>query len=184
VRAGSVGELVPGYEAQLLDADGEPVPDGEPGELWAGGESAGVLYWGDHVRSKRTFHGDLVRTGDLFVRDRDGYFFYRGRADDLLKVGGIWVAPLEIENCLDRHPAVAECLVGGVEEEGLVVPCAWVVLRDGDGSDDLAAALQAYVRQELSPHKYPRVVRFVDDLPKTATGKLDRKALRQEVVAE
>ncbi|HEY8407447.1 MAG TPA: benzoate-CoA ligase family protein [Gaiellaceae bacterium] len=184
VRPGSVGELVPGYEARLLDADGEPVPEGEPGELWAGGESAGVLYWGDHVRSKRTFHGDLVRTGDLFVRDRDGFFWYRGRADDLLKVGGIWVAPLEIENCLDRHPAVAECLVGGIEDEGLVVPCAWVVLRDGDGSDDLAAALQAYVRQELSPHKYPRVVRFVDDLPKTATGKLDRKALRAEVVAE
>jgi benzoate-CoA ligase family protein len=184
VRPGSVGELVPGYEARLLDADGAPVAAGEPGELWAGGESAGILYWGDHERSKRTFHGDLVRTGDLFVRDDDGYFWYRGRADDLLKVGGIWVAPLEIENCLRRHEAVAECAVAGVEDQGLVLPCAWVVLRDVDGSEELATELQTYVRTELSPHKYPRVVRFVDELPKTATGKLDRKALRAAVVVE
>jgi benzoate-CoA ligase family protein len=182
VRPGSVGQLVPGYTAQLLDADGGPIADGEPGELWVGGESAGVMYWGDHERTKRTFHGDLVRTGDLFVRDDDGYFWYRGRADDLLKVGGIWVAPVEIESCLNHHHAVAECAVAGIDEGGLVLPCAWVVLRDDAGSDELARELQEHVRRQLSPHKYPRAIRFVDELPKTATGKLDRKALREEVV--
>jgi benzoate-CoA ligase family protein len=181
-RPGSAGELVPGYEAELLGAGGEAVPDGEPGELWVAGESAGVLYWNDHESSKRTFHGDRVRTGDLFVRDPDGYFWYRGRADDLLKVGGIWVAPLEIENCLLRHPAVAECAVAGYDEGGLVLPCAWVVRR-GDSDDELGRELQEFVRRELSPHKYPRAVRFVAELPKTASGKVDRKALREEVVS-
>ena len=176
-RPGSVGEAVPGYEARLLDDAGRETAVGEPGELWVAGESAGVMYWGDHEKSKRTFHGDTVRTGDLFVRDEDGYFWYRGRADDLLKVGGIWVAPLEIENCLLRHPAVAECAVAGYDEGGLVLPCAWVVAR----TDVAAGELQDFVRAELSPHKYPRAVRFVDELPKTASGKVDRKALREEV---
>jgi benzoate-CoA ligase family protein len=180
VRAGSVGEVVPGYEAQLLDADGNAVRDGEPGELWVSGESAGLLYWGDHEKSKRTFAGDSVRTGDLFVRDEDGWYWYRGRADDLLKVGGIWVAPLEIENCLLRHPAVAECAIAGYDEGGLTLPCAWVVAR-GDSGEELARDLQQFVREELSPHKYPRAVRFVDELPKTASGKVDRKALREQV---
>src|SRR5581483_9947833 len=177
IRPGSVGEPVPGYEARLLDDAGRETAVGEPGELWVAGESAGVMYWGDHEKSKRTFHGDTVRTGDLFVRDEDGYFWYRGRADDLLKVGGIWVAPLEIENCLLRHPAVAECAVAGYDEGGLVLPCAWVVAR----TDVAAGELQDFVRAELSPHKYPRAVRFVDELPKTASGKVDRKALREEV---
>ena len=181
VRPGSVGELVPGYDARLLDADGEAVEPGAPGELWVAGESAGILYWEDHDRSKRTFHGDLVRTGDLFVQDGDGYFWYRGRADDLLKVGGIWVAPLEIESCLLRHPSVAECAVAGYEDGGLVLPCAWVVPR-GEAGEELGRTLQEFVRRELSPHKYPRAVKFVDELPKTASGKLDRKALREEVV--
>jgi acyl-coenzyme A synthetase/AMP-(fatty) acid ligase len=180
VRPGSAGELVPGYEADLLDAAGAPVRDGEPGELWVAGESAGAFYWNDHERSKRTFHGDRVRTGDLFVRDPEGYFWYRGRADDLLKVGGIWVAPLEIESCLLRHPAVAECAVAGYDEGGLMLPCAWVVSRV-DSGDELGQELQEFVRRELSPHKYPRAVRFVDELPKTASGKVDRKALREEV---
>jgi benzoate-CoA ligase family protein len=175
VRPGSVGEVVPGYEARLLDEEGQPVPDGEPGELWVSGESAAVMYWGDHEKSKRTFSGDLVRTGDLFARDEDGWFWYRGRADDLLKVGGIWVAPVEIENCLLRHPAVAECAVVGYDEGGLTLPGAWVVLR----ADAEAAELQDFVRSQLSPHKVPREVHFVPELPKTASGKVDRKALRQ-----
>jgi acyl-coenzyme A synthetase/AMP-(fatty) acid ligase len=175
VRAGSVGEVVPGYEARLLDEEGQPVPDGEPGELWVSGESAAVMYWGDHEKSKRTFSGDLVRTGDLFARDEDGWFWYRGRADDLLKVGGIWVAPVEIENCLLRHPAVAECAVVGYDEGGLTLSGAWVVLR----ADAEAAELQDFVRSQLSPHKVPREVHFVPELPKTASGKVDRKALRQ-----
>ncbi len=174
-RPGSVGEVVPGYEARLLDDERRPVADGEPGELWVSGESAGICYWGDHEKSKHTFHGDTVRTGDLFVRDADGFYWYRGRADDLLKVGGIWVAPLEVENCLLRHPAVAECAVVGYEEGGLILPCAFVVVREGREAD--AGELQEFVRTELSPHKYPRDVRFVSELPKTASGKVDRRAL-------
>ena len=179
VRPGSVGQVVPGYEARLVDGDGHDVPDGEPGELWISGESAALMYFDDHARSKRTFAGDLVRTGDLFARDADGWFWYRGRADDLLKVGGIWVAPQEIENCLLAHGRVVECAVVGYEEEGLVRPRAHVVLDDrSEGSDELAAGLQAFVRARLSPHKYPRDVRFAAELPKTASGKLDRRALR------
>lgn len=117
-RPGSAGQVVPGYDATLVDAGGSEVADGEPGELWVRGESVALLYWNDHPRSKRTFAGDLVRTGDLFERDADGYFWYRGRADDLLKVRGIWVAPMEIESCLLEHPAVSECAVIGVEDEG------------------------------------------------------------------
>jgi benzoate-CoA ligase family protein len=175
-RPGSVGELVPGYAATLLDDRQQPVAEGDPGELWMTGESAGLCYWGDHERSKRTFHGDTVRTGDLFVRDVDGFYWYRGRADDLLKVGGIWVAPLEVENCLLRHPAVAEVAVVGYEQGGLTLPAAFVVLRDGHEAD--ARTLQDFVRSELSPHKAPRDVRFLPELPKTASGKVDRTSLR------
>jgi benzoate-CoA ligase family protein len=178
-RPGSAGQVVPGYEARLLDDEGRPVPDGEPGELWVSGESAGIAYWRDHARTKRTFHGDAVRTGDLFVRDGDGFHWYRGRADDLLKVGGIWVAPLEVESCLLTHPAVAECAVVGYDEGGLTLPAAYVVVREGHETEGLADALQEHVRVELSPHKYPRDVRFVAELPKTASGKLDRRALAQ-----
>jgi benzoate-CoA ligase family protein len=179
VRLGSVGEVVPGYEAVLVDTDGKPVPEGEVGELWIKGESTALMYWNDHQKSKRTFSGDWIYTGDLFERDRNGYFWYHGRADDLLKVGGIWVAPLEIEHCLLEHPDVLECAVVGFEKEGLTIPCAWVVLSSGtQASEATAMELQDFVRSRLSPHKYPREVRFLKKLPKTAAGKLDRKALK------
>ena len=178
VRPGSAGEVVPGYRAALVDEEGRELAGGGPGELHVEGESAALLYWRDHEKSKRTFAGDRVRTGDLFRRDEDGYYWYQGRADDLLKVGGIWVAPLEIEACLLGHPSVAECAVTGYEEEGLTLPRAYVVLRDTDPSDELARDLQAFVRGRLSPHKYPRRVEFVDELPKTASGKVDRRTLR------
>jgi benzoate-CoA ligase family protein len=179
VRPGSVGQVVPGYEARIVDHDGRDCAEGEPGELWISGESAALMYWNDHHKSKRTFAGDQIRTGDLFVRDGDGYFWYCGRADDLLKVGGVWVAPLEIENCLLAHDAVAQCAVVGVEHDGLVIPRAYIVPAAGTtASDELGADLQAFTRSRLAPHKYPREVHFVPELPKTASGKVDRKALQ------
>ena len=162
-RPGSTGELVPGYEAEL----------GENGELLVTGDTAALLYWGDEEKTEQTFSGDTVRTGDLFERDDEGFFWYRGRADDLIKVGGMWVAPAEIEHCLVGHPDVVECAVVGVAHNGLTVPRAYVVARQPVEEQ----ALQDFVRERLSPHKYPREVRFVDDLPKTPSGKLDRKAL-------
>jgi benzoate-CoA ligase family protein len=162
-RSGSTGQLVPGYDAEL----------GENGELLVTGDTAALLYWGDHEKTKRTFNGDTVRTGDLFERDEDGFFWYRGRVDDLIKVGGIWVAPAEIEHCLVGHPDVVECAVVGAAQNGLTVPRAYVVTRKPVEE----RALQEFVRERLSPHKYPREVVFVDDLPKTPSGKLDRKAL-------
>jgi benzoate-CoA ligase family protein len=179
VRPGSVGQVVPGYEARIVDHDGHDCADGEPGELWISGESAALMYWNDHQKSKQTFAGDQIRTGDLFARDADGYFWYRGRADDMLKVGGVWVAPLEIENCLLAHASVAECAVVGVEHDGLVISRAYVVPAAGAApSDELGADLQEFARSRLAPHKYPREVRFVPELPKTASGKVDRKALQ------
>jgi benzoate-CoA ligase family protein len=181
VRPGSVGEVVPGYRARVLDDEGREMADGEVGTLWIEGDTAALLYWNEHEKSKRTFHGDLVNTGDLFVRDADGYFWYQGRSDDLIKVGGIWVAPLEVEHCVVTHADVVECAVVGYEEGGLTLTRAHVVLRAGvAGSDELAAALQDHVRTHLSPHKYPRDVRFVAELPKMPSGKIDRRALRAE----
>ena len=164
VRPGSIGELVPGYDAHIA----------ENGELWIKGDTAALLYWGEHEKTKRTFSGDVVKTGDLCERDEDGFFWYRGRVDDLIKVGGIWVAPAEIEHCLVGHPAVVEAAVVGAQENGLTLTRAYVVAREPVEE----RALQDFVRERLSPHKYPREVRFVDDLPKTPSGKLDRKALR------
>ena len=162
-RPGSTGELVPGYEAQLADT----------GELLVTGDTAALYYEGDEEKTKRTFDGDTVRTGDLFERDDDGFFWYRGRVDDLIKVGGIWVAPAEIEHCLVGHPDVVECAVVGAAQNGLTIPRAYVVAREPVEEQ----ALQDFVRERLSPHKYPREVVFVDELPKTPSGKLDRKAL-------
>jgi benzoate-CoA ligase family protein len=164
VRPGSTGELVPGYQAHIA----------ENGELWIEGDTAALLYWGEHEKTKQTFSGDRVKTGDLFERDDDGYFWYRGRVDDLIKVGGIWVAPAEIEHCLVEHPDVVEAAVVGVQHNGLMLARAFVVAR---GAVD-EQTLQDFVRERLSPHKVPREVRIVDDLPRTPSGKLDRKALR------
>jgi benzoate-CoA ligase family protein len=184
VRPGSVGELVPGYRARIVDEEGCDLPQGEVGTLWIEGDTSALLYWGEHEKTKRTFSGDLVRTGDLFVRDPDGFFWYRGRADELLKVGGIFVAPAEIEHCLVGHPDVVECAVVGYEEDGLTQARAHVVLRAGvEASDELAVVLREHVRAHLSPHKRPHDVRFVAELPKTPSGKIDRRALRSELEA-
>ena len=164
VRPGSTGELVPGYEAHIADN----------GELWIEGDTAALNYWDEPEKTKQTFHGDKVKTGDLFERDEDGYFWYGGRVDDLIKVGGIWVAPAEIEHCLIGHPGVVECAVVGQQQNGLTLARAYVVAREPIAEQEL----QDFVRERLSGHKVPREVRFVDDLPKTPSGKLDRKALR------
>jgi benzoate-CoA ligase family protein len=163
-KPGSTGELVPGYDAHIADN----------GELWIEGDTAALLYWGEHEKTKQTFHGDRVRTGDLFEQDADGYFWYRGRADDLIKVGGIWVAPAEIEQCLVGHPAVVECAVVGAQQNGLMLTRAYVVAREPLEEQEL----MDFARGQLAGHKVPREIRFVDDLPRTPSGKLDRKALR------
>jgi benzoate-CoA ligase family protein len=176
-RPGSLGLAVPGYTARVVAEDGTPLPDGEVGLLEVSGDTVALEYHGAPEKTAATFVGErTVRSGDLFVRDAEGYFYYRGRADDLLKVGGVWVAPAEIEHCLLTHPDVLECAVVGYTSGGLVLPRAFVVLRDGASVG--AADLQALARAQLSPHKYPRDVRFVASLPRTANGKLDRRALR------
>jgi benzoate-CoA ligase family protein len=176
-RPGTLGQVVPGYRARVVDEDGRELPDGETGRLWIEGDTAALMYWQAREKSLETYAGDTVMSGDLFARDADGFFRYRGRADDLLKVGGIWVAPQEIEQCLAAHADVAECAVVGYEEDGLQKPRAFVVLRPGAAVD--AQALQAHVKATLSPHKYPRDVRFVGELPRTGSGKVDRRALRE-----
>ena len=179
VVPGSLGRLVPGYEARVVDGEGRDCPDGQPGTLWVKGESAAVLYWQAHERSKEVLRGDWAVTGDVVRRDPQGLFWYEGRADDMLKVGGIFVSPLEVENCLLQHPRVAECAVIGYKtDDDLVKPKAIVVLRDGQGSAPLARELQEFVKGRLAPHKYPRLVEFVPSLPKNDRGKIDRRGLK------
>jgi benzoate-CoA ligase family protein len=175
-RAGTVGLEVPGYTGRVIDDVGNPMPDGEIGTLEVTGPTVAQEYWGAPEKTAATFDGDTLRTGDLFVRDADGYFAYRGRVDDLLKVGGIWVAPSEVEDCLIGHPDVVECAVVGHTHDGLVRPRAYVVVRSGAAV--AAEDLIEHARSGLSPHKRPRDVRFVAELPRTANGKLDRQALR------
>ncbi len=164
VRPGSTGELVPGYEAHIA----------ENGELSIEGHTAALYYWGEDEKTEQTFDGDKVRTGDLFERDEDGYFWYRGRVDDLIKVGGIWVAPAEIEHCLIGHPSVIECAVVGHQQNGLTRTRAYVVAREPLEPQEL----RDFVRGKLAGHKVPGEFHFVEDLPKTPSGKVDRKALR------
>jgi benzoate-CoA ligase family protein len=181
VRPGSIGEIVPGYEAEVVDDGGKPLPDGQIGRLWIRGKSASLMYWEDEAASAATFAPDLVMSGDLVERDADGYFQYRGRADDLLKVGGIWVAPAEIERCLVGHPDVVECAVVAAERDGLTHGCAYVVLKPGVAATP--DALREFVRERLAPHKVPREVLLVPALPRTGSGKVDRSALRGLVPA-
>ncbi len=194
VTPGSLGTLVPGYEARIVDdATGRDVAPGDVGTLLVRGDSAMVGYWQEHEKSKRTCRGDdWVATSDQFRRDEAGRFWYAGRADDLLKVSGIFVSPSEVENCLLAHPAVLECAVAGFRDEGdLVKPLAFVVPRDrphpdplpggeggGPAGDALARELMAFVKARLAPYKYPRKIVFLDALPKNERGKLDRKVLR------
>jgi benzoate-CoA ligase family protein len=179
VRPGASGRLLPGYRARVVDADGQDVPPGTVGDLWMGGESLAAGYWNKHDRTRAAFVGEWYRTGDRYLVDADGYYVYQGRADDLLRVGANWVSPLEVEACLLEHPAVAECaVVGSRDADGLEKPRAFVVLQPGASADGLDEALRAHVRARLAPYKAPRWVAVVPELPKTATGKVQRFRLR------
>jgi benzoate-CoA ligase len=181
IRPGSSGLVVPGYEARLLDAEGNPVPRGEIGNLWVSGDSVCAAYWNQHEKTKDTIQGHWIRTGDKYTEDADGYFWYCGRSDDMLKVGGIWVSPVEVENALVEHPAVLECgVIGREDHDGLVKPMAFVVLSASTaGTPDLARELQEFVRDRLAEYKRPRWIEFLAELPRTATGKIQRFRLRQ-----
>ena len=181
VRYGTTGKAVPGYRLKLVDEAGAPAAPGEIGELWVSGDSSAAAYWNQREKSLATFHGPWTRTGDKYVVDEEGYYRYCGRTDDMLKVGGQWVSPFEVESALLGHPEVLEAAVVAAEDEqGLVKPKAFVVPRAGIEPDDgLAAALQEFVKDRLAPFKYPRWIEFVGDLPKTATGKIQRFRLRR-----
>jgi benzoate-CoA ligase len=175
VRPGSSGVLLGDHRARIVDEDGH---DADVGELWISAASTALQYWNQRLRTQETFVGEWLRTGDRYIRDPDGYFWYQGRTNDVFKVSGQWVSPLEIESCLLNHPDVLECaVVGAPDDAGLLKPRAFVVRRAGASVS--AAELQALVKSRLQPFKYPRWVEFVDELPKTASGKVQRFVLRQ-----
>ena len=181
VRYGTTGKAVPGYRVRLVDESGAPVQPGEIGDLEVSGPTAAVFYWNQRERTRQTFCGEWTKTGDKFCENADGDLVHCGRTDDMLKVGGIWVSPGEVESVLIAHESVLECAVIGSEDDaGLVKPKAFVVLKVGfAGSDAHVETLQQHVKSRLAPYKYPRWIEFVDELPKTATGKIRRVALRE-----
>ncbi len=180
IQPGSSGKVVPGYEALIADESGHAVPQGDIGNLLIRGDSTAAYYWNKHEKTKDVINGHWIHTGDKYYQDADGYFWYCGRADDMLKVSGQWVSPIEVENALIAHPAVLEsAVVGDFDAEQLLKPKAYVVLRPGyTPSDTLANELRAFVKGRLLPYKYPRWIAFTTELPKTATGKIQRFKLR------
>ena len=184
IRHGSSGRAVPGCEVKILDDRGQPVPTGEIGTLWVKSDAVFTAYWNRHEKTKQTVQGDWLCTGDKYHEDSDGYYWFDGRADDMLKVSGVWVSPSEIESVLTEHRAVAEAaVVANKDKDGLTKPVAWVVLKPGFiGDAALASTLQEFVVARLPVYKRPRRVEFVSELPRTATGKLQRFKLRQAFV--
>jgi benzoate-CoA ligase family protein len=180
VRPGSSGRPVEGYELKVVDDDGQSVGAGEIGNLMVRGDSTCAYYWNNQRSTRWAIQGEWIRTGDKYTVDADGYYWYAGRTDDMLKVGGIWVSPAEVEGAIVEHPAVLECaVVGMADEETLIKPKAFVVLKDAASSSDaLAREIQDFVKDKIAPYKYPRWIEFVDELPKTATGKIQRFKLR------
>ena len=179
-KAGSTGRIVPGYEARIIDDSGKDVPNGTVGNLLVKGESMAVLYWGRHKKSAKVMLGDWLATGDMYSRDDEGYYYYQGRSDDMLKVGGIWVSPVEVENAMMEMPEVFECaVVGRPDDDGLVKPKAFVVLKPGFApSEEMTKRIQEHVKRTTARYKYPRWVEYLSELPKTATGKIQRFKLR------
>jgi 4-hydroxybenzoate-CoA ligase len=180
VRYGSTGKPVPGYDVKIVDDAGRELPHGEIGELVVRGPSAGEGYWNHRAKSRRTFAGEWTYTGDKYVRDQDGYYYYCGRTDDMFKVNGMWVSPFEVEAALISHEAVLEAAVVGIEDgDGLVKPKAFIVLKSGYAADEaLLETLKVHVKDRAGPWKYPRWIDIRPDLPRTATGKLQRFKLR------
>ena len=181
IRPGASGQIVRGYDARILDDRGAPVTVGEIGNLWIRGDSVCAGYWNQHEKTKDTIEGHWIRTGDKYSQDEDGYYWYAGRSDDMLKVGGQWVSPVEVENALVAHGDVLECgVVGREDHDGLTKPVAFVVLRaEATASAELARELQQFVRDRLAEYKRPRWVEFLPELPKTPTGKIQRFRLRE-----
>ena len=181
VRYGSSGKPVPGYQMRVVDESGQPVAQGEVGELQICGPTSAMCYWNNREKTRATFQGSWTRSGDKYSIDADGYYIYAGRSDDMLKVSGIYVSPIEVESALITHPAVLEAAVVGQEDEDkLVKPAAFVVLKPGQkASPALVEELKQHVKSLLAPYKYPRSIEFVEQLPKTATGKIQRYKLRQ-----
>ena len=180
VKPGSSGTLVPGYEAIIVDEDGREVPAGEPGWLIIKGDSTAKYYWNNPEKTDGTMVNGWLVTGDTYYRDADGFFYYCGRSDDMLKVGGIWCSPFEIESTLIEHPTVLEvAVVGRADSQNLIKPEAWIVLREGvEPGAELEEDLLRHCKAKMAPYKYPRHFHFVSELPKTATGKIQRFRLR------
>jgi acyl-coenzyme A synthetase/AMP-(fatty) acid ligase len=181
VLPGSSGKITPLVDLKIIDNEGIEVPRGETGVLWVRSESSGLGYHRSPEKSKATFMGNgWVNTNDLFREDEEGYFWYAGRADDLLKVSGVYVAPLEIEKCLDKHSAVKECVVLGLEDaDGLMKTKAFIALNAGvTPSEEMADVLKAFCKEKLSPYKSPKAIEFLEELPKTGQGKIDKRELR------
>ena len=178
VRYGTTGQAVPGYSLRIVGDDGKDCAVGEIGELHINGPTSAIMYWNNRAKTKATFAGDWTKSGDKYTLDADGYYTYGGRSDDMLKVGGIYVSPFEVEACLMAHPAVFEVAVIGVQDaDELVKPKAYVVFKSGQSAT--TDELKTHVKQHLAPYKYPRWIEFVSELPKTATGKIQRFKLRQ-----
>ena len=178
VRYGTTGWPVQGYDVELRGDDGQPVADGEPGDLYVRGPSAAMMYWGNRAKTLETFQGGWTKSGDKYLRNADGTYTYGGRSDDMLKVSGIYVSPFEVEATLVQHPAVLEAAVIGKEDaEGLTKTKAFVVLKPGGHATE--DELKSFVKDRLAPYKYPRFIEFIDELPKTATGKIQRFRLRE-----
>jgi benzoate-CoA ligase len=181
VRYGTTGWPVPGYDIELRGDDGQAVPDGEPGDLYIKGPSSALMYWGNREKSRETFQGGWTKSGDKYIRNSDGTYTYGGRTDDMLKVSGIYVSPFEVEATLIQHSGVLEAAVIGINDhDGLTKTKAFVVLKAGASVS--ADELKAFVKDKLAPYKYPRVIEFVSELPKTATGKIQRFKLRAQEV--
>jgi acyl-coenzyme A synthetase/AMP-(fatty) acid ligase len=180
IKPGSSGRVIPGFEAKIVDDHDQPVEHGQVGNLLVKADSTCAYYWNEHEKTKATIAGHWLRTGDKYHQDEDGYFWYAGRSDDMMKVSGVWVSPIEIEHVLSEHPAVLECaVVFRRDSDELSKPAACVVLRDGrNGDPQLARELQEFVLKRLPVYKRPHWVEFLEELPKTATGKVQRYKLR------